>query len=418
MDSTAQKASTRDKYPWVLALCALAILLIGWTVRPKEPAQTKAPAPEVTASQMEVEQLRSSIERNSLQGLSGQFSEAARAIEPFVVRLNELQRTGIIYSQETVLTAGPVTPQRPAEVHSANLKSAMMPVVWSPGIKLQGLHSAAKLPDAPSVAFGWKPQPGAWVLAAARRRNGSFFFVPGAYVGASSQECSGATRAVVDTNIPLDAAAEGGGIFDMNGTLLGLVVQCPEGTLALSMDEVLRILDGYTSPERALVQVAGIYAVQPTAAWLALFPAAKGVLVTDVWTGWPADAAGVEAGDVISLADGAEVSTAAQLSAALSATGMHKLRVERQGRALEIAYSGGASGGPPGISLATKSRLPLQIAENSAAFAAGLRSGDELLRVNGRPATAASVALLEKRTHPVWVVVQRDGRKIALVLPA
>ncbi len=124
---------------------------------------------------------------------------------------------------------------------------------------------------------------------------------------------------VIQTNAAVNAGNSGGGLFDNNGNLVGIVNAKRPSTFTTSVEgmgyaipsnTVLRIVDdlveyGYVKDRAAL----GVK-VYTTSSYYSL----KGVVVSEVIEGGSAQKAGIEANDIITAIDDQQVNTYADLS--------------------------------------------------------------------------------------------------------
>jgi hypothetical protein len=142
---------------------------------------------------------------------------------------------------------------------------------------------------------------------------------------------------------------------------------------------------------------------------------AQGALVADVAAQGPAQAAGLEPGDVIQAFGGQAVDSAAGLKALVgpSAGQDTVLRVWRAGKSVELTVKVGAKGGP-GAAPAVEAKpqppdlgLKLRVISPSEAAQAGLQAGLVVLRVaHGSPAEAGGL-------KPGDIVLELEHGKLA-----
>jgi regulator of sigma E protease len=140
---------------------------------------------------------------------------------------------------------------------------------------------------------------------------------------------------------------------------------------------------------------------------------------------YPADAAGLETGDVITRINGQEVSHFQDLQqlVAQSARQELELRVRRDGEtitttitpALDKSTGAGRIGVYPWVDPVVG-----QVAPNSPAALAGLKSGDRIVTVNGEPAKHSMIFRehVKSPAEPVEITFERDGtRKQTTLVP-
>lgn len=159
------------------------------------------------------------------------------------------------------------------------------------------------------------------------------------------------------------------------------------------------------------------------------FKTDRGLLVNEVWSGWPADVAGLLPGDVIQALDDVEVLYPHDLARLMLpvAYPTFDLWVKRWGNtkrlSLPVSHGEFPDPGPesPGIVLGSPldGYLIEEVAPGSRAERAELEPGDRLLFIDGsRPSSLAAArrVLAEESGAPVYLVVQRGSRKLGAYL--
>ena len=278
---------------------------------------------------------------------------------------------------------------------------------------------------------------------------GTAIFALGAPLGLGFTATSGIVAAAprqVEAAVPLrliqhDAAinpgSSGGPLIDGQGRLIGMNSQIADGSrlfvgisYAIPAGDLARLvpalLDGTSRP----VPVLGLD-LRPVDRRIAaaLGVAATGLLVDGVLPGGAA-AADVRAGDILLSVNGQALPAPGDLAFALEAAGAAaRLRLWRDGAAMDVPVSLSPRGGPDAA--APLSALPQTLAEqsvrldslarvtgldiDSAPARAGLGAGDRILRLNGRPASAAM--LRTTRPDAAFVLlVERDGRHLHVIV--
>jgi len=154
-----------------------------------------------------------------------------------------------------------------------------------------------------------------------------------------------------------------------------------------------------------------------------------GVVVSEVWTGYPGERAGLRPGDVILSADQQPVAAPQELQPLLASAvpvetvlGVWRRRQRREIR-LERAFD--ATPSPASELPAGRSFQPAdgyaveEVVDGSPAAEAGIRAGDRLLRVDfATPRTAAEAqrALSGRHDPPVFVEVRSGKRRFGALL--
>ncbi len=410
------------RYVALLGVIAGGILIVGGKFKP-------APAPEVTISQTEMLRLQLAAQRRNLEDLTFYFARVAKEVIPAVRWVRGLEASAVVWSGDgTLVSRGPNAPLR-AELTTGPHR--LTPEVVSVHFPV----SAMRLPPAAGyepvfrAAARSLPQ-GSWVLQVAARRDGGHLYAPGTLQGVVAVECGDFTANVVETNIPLDETTAGGGVFDLEGNLLGLVVRCGGRFEALTPEAIDRVLEDARSLAGRLLRYYGLRLEPLNEETAGYFGADAGLLVIEVWGGWPGDAAGLLPGDVIQELDGAAVAALEDLNRLVLpvAYPTYELTVLRAGARVHLTMAASEDDYPatlaaktPGILLEPRSTgLPIEeIVPGSPADRAGLRPGDRLLTVGGRrprSLRAASRALAAGGEQPVWVAVERGRRKFGVFL--
>ena len=383
---------SHHKYPASLAAVSLLILGGGMALKPARPAAEPALSPTETA------RLERFAQRKALQDMSAYFTGVADEAAASVVRLPGAASTGIVWNVRGTVVA-PAGGGALAELRVAT---------HQPGSRVSGRPVSLSDPQA--------YPPGSWVVLVTRRRDGQRQFAPGVYSGVSQGACGDFAYREIQTTVPLSPAMLGGGIFDMDGGLLGVALGCGEHVTAIAGGDVARALTRASAPERRLLERAGLRAAPLDEAERAYFGAEEGLLVSEVVRGSVADGAGLLPGDILTAVDGQPVRSAADL-APLENTAAGELTVLRARRTRQLKW--GAAPAPAGILVATAE--PGYVVETltpeSPAARAGIRAGDHLLRVNGRaPASRPGLLRLLAVGKPSYVVLQRGPREMGVLL--
>lgn len=258
-----------------------------------------------------------------------------------------------------------------------------------------------------------------------------------------------ATERQVDVAVPLmflqhDAAvnpgSSGGPLVDAEGQLLGMNSQIADGSrmfvgiaYAISVADLDRIVTGLIEETLAPFPALGMSAraVDHKVAE-ALGVEAGGILLDAVAPKGLAEAAGLQAGDIITGVDGTELTAAGDLAFAVEAAlevGETTLAVRRAGEEVEVTLSFAAleeedgpvvlralgSDAPPAMvssySMAAlgivldESGVVVDVTNNSPALYAGLAQGDKILLVNGEEVDLTAFEL----TEPALILVEAPG---------
>jgi serine protease Do len=251
-------------------------------------------------------------------------------------------------------------------------------------------------------------------------------------------ECGGRESSEYVIGVPVSDAFAGGGVFDLAGRLLGVVVRCGARMAALPIGEVRRLLaDGDSLASRMVVRFG--FASRPLDTLArAYFRADSGALVTEVMLDGPADRAGMTPGDIVLQIDGvsSNASVPASLGERRATVDSHVVVVRRANstRTQRLVIADRSTRGPDGhngdlgISIAATRAQPGvvigAVRRGSTADSAGLRAGDRLVRVDGvevESVVAAQRLLRAARAgerHTRFIVFDRESvRRGALLQP-
>jgi serine protease Do len=271
---------------------------------------------------------------------------------------------------------------------------------------------------------------GSWVVHVTATEGGDHLFAPGHLEGAVLKLCGGIEVLAVETNLPLSRESLGGGVFDIDDNLLGLVIECDDGPTIVGPNGIDAILAASESFEGQILRRYGMRLRPLEPIDQEHFGAGTGLLVTEVRIGLPADRAGVEPGDVLQRLDDEPVVSIDDLArlvlpVALPDFGLSVLRDGDQERltlpAVEADSHGLESGAPQGIALGDPEEglLIERVAEGSPADRAKLEAGDRLLAVDGRAPRSADEArrlLAGDGRQPAFVVVRRGSSKLGTLI--
>ncbi|MEP6916967.1 MAG: PDZ domain-containing protein [Acidobacteriota bacterium] len=269
------------------------------------------------------------------------------------------------------------------------------------------------------------PETGAWVLAVWRTESGSAF-APGHFRGTASVTCGASDIGGLTSSVTLSHAMVGGGLFDLDGALLGVIAPCDEQVAVVAVDAVHALLDHAGATEQRIIARFGASLGVLSAGEAAYFKRADGLLVREVRSDQPADVAGLRPGDiVIALRDTPVVGAHALEALALLTDLPIALTVQREGRPIQVSLGaerpsrGSTAAAALGLTVSALSAPRIDtVAPDSPAAAAGLRAGDVLVRVNQAEVRSLEqvTLLLSRATMPVWLEIDRGRRRLGLLV--
>jgi Trypsin-like peptidase domain len=414
------------RYRATLVAAALLILVVGFALRPKDPDSKTAPPP----SQSEMRRLQRLAERQSLESMTEHFAGLAQEVAVHLVAVGPPPSTGTVWSAGLVVTGAGVEPTAASTSVSTptNQPLAATRVAGGPGLPLAALEVAGPLePVALRDSSIPDPPPGQWLVAVWRGAEGHLF-KPGHFLEFRPTRCGELAARELASSLELAEPMEGGGLFDLDGDLMAVVLPCDGRSAALSVESVnLGLVQG-RSPEGRLRTLYGMRVVPVDEAMKTYAGVGSGVVVNEIWTGFAADLRGLLPGDVIASVDGNPVNTPDDLQPLLAPTaraepvlGVWRARQKREVRLLASAPDGPPSGeASAGLRLAPPEegfRIGT-VAPGGPAARGAVHEGDQLLRVNfAVPRTRAEVdRALSRPGPPAFVEVRRGTRRFGFLL--
>jgi S1-C subfamily serine protease len=428
-----RSAPRNPRYVAILALAACLILIVGWLIRPREVTPVAAPIP----SESELAQLARRTERRSLETMTGFFAETARQVESSVVYLPSTGASGIVWQEGLVVTApfdgravGALVVETPAGAGNAE------PAVWGPQLPLATVRRLIEWPGLTPARRAVSPaRPGDWIVAVwrtARERP----FAMGSFLQLDSVTCGDVVAWEAVSSLALTRAMAGGGLFDVDGSLLAVILPCDGRFAAIDVFSVETVLQEAETFEQRVLARYGLVLEMPTEAETLHFKldgggGGGGVIVREVWSGHPHAASALWPGDVIVSLDKEAVAGLESLQPLATAPRQQAFEVGiRRGSArLTIPLSphdSSASTVDPsdtGVGVVWESPEPSyridSVVPGSRAAAAGLQPGDRIVRVDHRePESFAQIQrlLAAGRALPVFLEVQRGDRRLGILL--
>jgi S1-C subfamily serine protease len=411
--------SERHRYGATLALIAVAILVLGYLLRPA-PARLAKRADDLRVTRAEIENLQQLVRRNNLRNLSSNFVTTAE---------DAVAHIGLIHPWATnaVLTPdlGLIVPKSldalPRQLSTA-IGTLQQPIVtsgWVPGLPfvIGRTQLDAEVTRA-RIATG-APAQGGWVLVVGRGSFGQMLINPGIFDGLISAPCGPFIQNRFQTTIPLNQTHIGGGLFDLAGDLHGVVVPCDDAPAIIPITEIRRALASVSSNAAVVLARHGIrFANEPGSP--------KTTVVSEIWDNWPADEAGVQPGDQVISVDGQPVSIPEDAVAILfrNANIEHDLRLRRERRNITahvnaMTVQGAASVRPALYPDASEGVTVARVPRGSSADAAGIVPGDRVLSIDGKASNRTLIAEAFGQfrvAESVSLVVSRPGRRLFVVV--
>jgi S1-C subfamily serine protease len=415
------------KYVATLTLAAVLILTVGWFIRPRN----EAAAPAERPSEGELARLARLAERRSLENMTAYFAGVAEDVDSSVVRTPTGDATGLVWNGTTIVTAYPKHPGSGDVMPGATAGGPPSDAAdWGPHVPVTAMRR-------PDTALALSPvhrrttavEPGDWVVAVWRTREGRAFAM-GTALQTARLTCGTISTEEVLCSLPLSETMTGGGLFDAAGSLVGVIASCGDRVRAITPGGVDAMLARAATAEQQLLIRFGLVAGALDPDERAYFEPAEGVLVREVWTGSPSDAAGLEPGDLILSLDGTPLAAPDRLAPLAASERMPATLGIRRGRrplTISVPASGAASdpktGPAPTVGLLWEPPargFPVEtVVPGSAAARAGITSGDRIVRVDGaapRSQEQAERLLAAYQSRPVFVTIERGRRRLGVVL--
>jgi S1-C subfamily serine protease len=222
----------------------------------------------------------------------------------------------------------------------------------------------------------------------------------------------------------------GGGLFDLDANLLGLVVLCNGRPAVLSNASVQTTLVYGNSFEGRMATRYGMQLANLSESEQVYHKRKEGAIVRETWQGYRAGQAGLLPGDVIVSLEEKPVRSVDDLEVMVLplAQEIFELRIERGGRILPLrlrarpaSAQDGAEDAHAGLKLSSPPEgYPIDsVLPGSAAAAAGIQSGDRLLKIDHEDVASANAvrqALASSRERPLHLVLERSGRRWEVLL--
>jgi serine protease Do len=421
----APESRHSPKYIALLAVAAAAILVVGSLLRPRKPASEVVPS----LSPTETQRLQRLAQRQTLETMAEHFALVAGDVAPRVVQLGAAGDSGVVWSADLVVMAareGRVPESSEVTTPSGQSLPASREVA-GPQLPLAA-YRVRGLPEPSASAAGTPPGPGEWVLAV-WRRNGDPAFVPGHYLESETTACGEQVVGEVFSSLSLSAEMAGGGLFDLDGSLLAVILPCGERYAALTLDSVTRLLAEGRTVAGQLLARQGLRVAALDEESRKHLRVEGGALVSEVWTGYPAAEAGLRPGDVIQGLDGSPVGSPEDLRPLVVAPTEPRwtLEVRRGRRKLEVelgppaspAPAGPGEGDGSGVRLVPPSRgYPIaSVLPGSPGDEAGIRPGDRVVRIDRvSPRSADEVERALRGKDPVFLELARGQRRLGVLL--
>lgn len=418
----------KPRNPWYVATLALAsgsILIGGWLARPAEIPASPAPVP----SESELQQLARRAERLTLESMTTYFAGIARQAEPSLVGIPSQGLSGIVWDARRIVTAPLAIADASARVPFATVAGAVEaePIRWGPQMPLTVLEAPAGPPAlTPAPRAESMPDAGEWVVAVWRTAAGRTFAV-GNYRQSLAVTCGVTSADEIVSSVSLTPPMSGGGLFNMDGGLLGVILPCHERLVAMAASSVAAVLARDDSFDERLLRRYGLRVESLSTAEQEYFKVSAGLLVREVWTGLRGDAAGVTPGDIIVELNGHAVRSVDDLQMLASGPiAPVELTVHRGSKRLTVVLGAGPGAAGPArdpsrsgvmFGAAAPAFTIDSVPAGSRARLAGMQPGDHIVGINrAEPRSLRQVEALFAGDKPIWVDITRGDRRIGVLV--
>jgi serine protease Do len=414
------------KYITSLAVSAALVLAVGFLLRPAKPQAESTPP----LSPLETQRLARMAQRRALDTMTQHFSDVVQGLEGRVLQVGAGTGSGILWDTGLVVTAGQSVPNPQSTVvmtPEGHLLTATLSV-GGPQLPVAAYELPVRRPPEGDRFLDVESlQPAEWVLAV-WHHEGALAFSPGYYAETVSERCGEAEVEAVQASIALTGEMAGGGLFDLDGGLVAVILPCGEGYAAVTPASVAGLLERGHGLEAELLAQYGLRTVALDEVATSHLGVEGGALVSEIWKGHRADESGLRPGDVIEFIGEHAVSSPGDLEplALPPELGSRQLKVRRGRRLVDVDLSE-ASPSPSegdveahGVALepVTRGFAIGSITPGSGADEAGLQAGDRIVRIdNVEPRSPADLRRALERDRPVLLEIDRGQRRLGMLVP-
>jgi S1-C subfamily serine protease len=413
------------KYIAILASVSASILIAGALLRPAPDAATSAARPP---SETDLLRLTRLSQRRSLDSMADYFGYVADGAARSLAFVPESHGTGVAWSARVFVTApiGPAS-RDVTTVIAEGASYRAQAEIRGPQLPLAALGMPDTLTLAPLPRAETPPVAGDWLIAVWQTATGRAF-APGTFLAVEPATCERRPVRETLTSLTLTGAMSGAALVDTDGQLLAIVLPCDGRLAAVPPEDVDAMLEAGRSLEGRLLAAWGFRADPLTLDEAAFFKVADGVIVREVWNGFPADRSGLRPGDILRAIGEQPVDTLESLRA-LADADTAVLTVARGRRSAAVPLARGEAAPPVSADAAPplgfiwaplEPGYPIEsVVGGSAAAQAGIRRGDVLMRIDhAEPRNMAHVRrlLATGRTAAAFVELQRGERRWGVLL--
>ena len=421
---------TDRTYITTLAVVAAGILIVGYWLRPSQPANDE---PVRAPSETELSRLARITQRRSLDDMTEYFATVAGDVQTAVVALPDLERSGLVWEPGVILTARTESRFPVATILSTpGGDVGVAGVVFGPHIPIATVRmSDIQGLAAPRRRSATGVETGAWTLAVWRRAR-TMKFVPAHFLGTAQVRCGERPVEELLANVAWTRDMAGGGLFDLDGSLIAVILPCGDRFAAVGVGSVETMLRDGRSVEGRILGRYGVRFGFLAEAEQTHFGRGPAVVVREVWTGTLADEAGMRPGDILLAINAEPIGILDQLEPLGDTVDIETLdvAVERADTTVSVALHADRAVGDETHERATMPGIVWErppagyrvddVVADGPADMAGIRSGDRLVRIDGQePSDFTQVldVLSPERENAVFLEIDRAGRRWGVLLP-
>lgn len=280
------------RYIFLLAVVAALILVVGALTRPGN----ESPPP---ASDADLARISRLSERRSLENMTSYFSDIAATAELSLVRLRGLPTSAIAWDANRIVAAriaDPFPTKATFETPGGDMVATV--VLRRPDLPVVAIAAPPAASLVPVRRSSAPVQSGTWIMAlwtGTQARS----FVYGHAIDTTSGSCGELLVQQIVPTFTLTTSMAGGGIFDIDGNFLGLILPCGDRVAAVGADSLDSLLSEDVSLESQLLSRYGFRAGTLSADEAAYVGQSDGLIVREVWVRYAAHKADLRPGDII-----------------------------------------------------------------------------------------------------------------------
>ena len=419
--------TARSKYLLVLAAVAIAVLVVGWRLRPLKTA-------DHPSSQAEVSRLQRLTHRTSLDNMANYFAEVADRVKGSLVWVERLETSGIVWDASGAVLAAspPMMASVQGQIRGATeTEHHLLTDLYSETPEFRLMKAPAELALVPvQINPVGALRAGSWLAVVRRGSRDTHEMEATLFSGSRVVRCGEVELREMLVGLAASNRPLGAGVFDLEGRLYGVVLHCDGVRRAITAESLGRAIDRARAIDSQIQFRYGFRPAEMSEIQRSYFGTETGLLVQEVWRDTLAWNLGIRPGDICVSLDNDPIARLDDL--AVMTVPMYRPQYTltvRRGRAeRQIVF-------PPGTGLQADTELAKTdsvlfsssapsvviraVQTDSPAGRAGLQVGDLLVSTgpqfgSGRP--NPDLLNSERRT-PLFLVVERDHALHGLFLP-